>query len=376
MDFTTFANTLRPAIGAEENTSDFTKTLFEAILPKDQHHTLKQISTETYKSYFNGHTGISRLARSILPFIEKDEFVEYLKGFPDSATQKICDAFADELPGIGQFDAGERLAELFEQIITDAAKGKKKRASEDVGKTQRELEKRLVESGRVLADGFGSAIEHLLDRPSSSPSDEGKTSIDKSASTDGKGLSSADKTRLERFRSDSKAIMRYVIDHDPAAEATDITLVDQINDLNHTWQYELREIENADFRKLVIQILKTLVEYTYYLSDEFLRFIPERGVLWFRNESWEEGQRLRNVLQPESFRIRKAVVELYKRLYPIPEEDEESADAFESEVVDDSEPSDSCDETGARVQIINNPTIVNQHGEKNIHIDHVDTVNL
>jgi len=27
-------------------------------------------------------------------------------------------------------------------------------------------------------------------------------------------------------------------------------------------------------------------------------------------------------------------------------------------------------------QIINNPTIVNQHGEKNIHIDHVDTLNL
>lgn len=30
----------------------------------------------------------------------------------------------------------------------------------------------------------------------------------------------------------------------------------------------------------------------------------------------------------------------------------------------------------ARIQIVDNPTIVNQYGEKNIHINHVDTLNL
>lgn len=39
---------------------------------------------------------------------------------------------------------------------------------------------------------------------------------------------------------------------------------------------------------------------------------------------------------------------------------------------------DSSDTTGVKVinQYINNPTIVNQNGEKNIHIDHVDTLNI
>lgn len=47
-----------------------------------------------------------------------------------------------------------------------------------------------------------------------------------------------------------------------------------------------------------------LSEYTYYLSDKFLRLIPGRNILWFRNESWEEGEQLRKVLQPESYRLR------------------------------------------------------------------------
>lgn len=31
---------------------------------------------------------------------------------------------------------------------------------------------------------------------------------------------------------------------------------------------------------------------------------------------------------------------------------------------------------GVEAQIINNPTIVNQYGEKNVHIEHVDNLKL
>ncbi len=38
--------------------------------------------------------------------------------------------------------------------------------------------------------------------------------------------------------------------------------------------------------------------------------------------------------------------------------------------------SDTEEKTYSKTQIIQNATIVNQHGETNIHINHVDTLNL
>lgn len=66
-----------------------------------------------------------------------------------------------------------------------------------------------------------------------------------------------------------------------------------------------------------------------------------------------------------------------------PEDDPEVNTA---EVEDDEQPSGAADTdeepiqvevvSDAKVQIINNPTIVNQYGEKNVHIEHLDVLNL
>lgn len=130
--------------------------------------------------------------------------------------------------------------------------------------------------------------------------------------------------------------------------------------------------------QLVIDTTQTLDEYSYYVSDIFLRWIPGTETLWFRNESAEEGDRLRDVLQPKSYEIRCAIAELYRRLYPIPEEAKpDEPEPVEAEVVDE-ESSGAADATGkdVKTQIINNPTIVNQYGEKNVHIDHVENLKL
>ena len=76
---------------------------------------------------------------------------------------------------------------------------------------------------------------------------------------------------------------------------------------------------NVKGRNIVAGIIKTLGEYSYYLSDIFLRPIPERNILWFRNESSEEGNRLREEFQPNTFNLRCKIAELYNKLYPIPE---------------------------------------------------------
>lgn len=67
--------------------------------------------------------------------------------------------------------------------------------------------------------------------------------------------------------------------------------------------------------------LRVFDEYTYYISHKFLRLLPDRNFLWFRNESVEEGQQLRDVFRPETIRLRTEMRDLYLRLYPLPEDD-------------------------------------------------------
>ena len=67
---------------------------------------------------------------------------------------------------------------------------------------------------------------------------------------------------------------------------------------------------------------------------------------------------------------------------------EDEPDTVTAEVEDDEKPSGAADtdaepidaevvsDPDVKVQIINNPTIVNQNGEKNIHIEHLDVLNL
>ncbi len=59
--------------------------------------------------------------------------------------------------------------------------------------------------------------------------------------------------------------------------------------------------------------------------------------------------------------------------------DDSVGDAAEDAEVEDGDETSGAATTGAtdtRIQIINNPTVVNQYGEKNIHIDHVDTLKI
>lgn len=54
-------------------------------------------------------------------------------------------------------------------------------------------------------------------------------------------------------------------------------------------------------------------------------------------------------------------------------------DYIDAEVEDDDEPSGAAEEKSqesSRIQIINNPTIVNQYGEKNVHIEYVDKLSI
>ncbi len=124
MDFTEFANRLRDIIGGTDNTAAFTKSLFETVT--DDTDALKDVSTETYKSYFNGNTSISRLAKKLLPRMSMEGFIEYIEQFEGDTLQRLADAFEKDIPDINACNVAVKLSEQFETIIKAAARKKRK----------------------------------------------------------------------------------------------------------------------------------------------------------------------------------------------------------------------------------------------------------
>ena len=108
----------------------------------------------------------------------------------------------------------------------------------------------------------------------------------------------------------------------------------------------------------------------------FLRYIPGREILWFRNESREEGNRLRNELQPKSYELRCEIARLYEMLYPIPEDTaQDKSETIEAEVVDDEEPSGAAAED-KKITVIQQQTNVIQNGENNFNLTNNGTMNF
>lgn len=222
--------------------------------------------------------------------------------------------------------------------------------SENQPKTPKaRIEDKILASGKAAADAWGKVMETLAD-----DMEKGKADQPEKPRLVINKLNENDTLFLKRFREGAKPLFKYCIDNDPSAEATDLFLSDNITDFINSWKFEYREIEDYAFRTLVKDTMDILSEYTYYLSDQFLRLIPGRNILWFRNESWEEGEQLRKVLQPESYRLRCEIRDLYLRLYPLPEEDTKSENTT----------------------IIQQQTNVVQNGDSNINLTNNGTINI
>ena len=222
--------------------------------------------------------------------------------------------------------------------------------SENQPKTPKaRIEDKILASGKATADAWGKVMETLAD-----DMEKGKADQPEKPRLVINKLNENDTLFLKRFREGAKPLFKYCIDNDPSAEATDLFLSDNITDFINSWKFEYREIEDYAFRTLVKDAMDILSEYTYYLSDQFLRLIPGRNILWFRNESWEEGEQLRKVLQPESNRLRCEIRDLYLRLYPLPEEDTKAENTT----------------------IIQKQTNVVQNGDNNINLTNNGTINI
>lgn len=142
MEFRKFVQLLYPIIGGASSQAAFVRTLFEIVATEDGLSVLEEQSESTYRSYFNGNTGISRIAKKLNVCKESENFVQYIETFPEETLDNLCDVFREHLPNIDNFNAGHLLAELFRTILIEAAGAKRKSpksSEDDIGPVETEV---------------------------------------------------------------------------------------------------------------------------------------------------------------------------------------------------------------------------------------------
>ena len=268
MDFKVFAKKLKNVIGGKSNTKLFTKTIFETMMNESGPELLAGTSLETFKSYFNGNTSISKVAALILANLnEDDEFPSYLEGFGGTTAQLLADEFKDDIPDINSVNASLKITDLFLEILREAA-GKEKSTPKSADKTPHDiLEEKILASGEAVADAWGNAVSNLVDGLNKS-SVAGATSVQlPEEQADESPYSAEDNLLLEEFTADYDEIMVAIIGENYATSLIDMTLPSKIKDLYETkWMSKSDVFADPTLKSYVFGLLGELNN----ISNSFL----------------------------------------------------------------------------------------------------------
>ena len=268
MDFKVFAKKLKNVIGGKSNTKLFTKTIFETMMNESGPELLAGTSLETFKSYFNGNTSISKVAALILANLnEDDEFPSYLEGFGETTAQLLADEFKDDIPDINSVNASLKITDLFLEILREAA-GKEKSTPKSADKTPHDiLEEKILASGQAVADAWGNAVSNLVNGLDGN-GNAGTTSVQLPEEQPNESLySSEDNLLLEEFTADYDEIMVILIGENYAASLIDMTLPSKIKDLYETkWMSKADTFADPSLKSYVFGLLGELNN----ISNSFL----------------------------------------------------------------------------------------------------------
>ena len=268
MEFKVFAKKLKNVIGGKSNTKLFTKTIFETMMNESGPELLAGTSLETFKSYFNGNTSISKVAALILANLnEDDEFPSYLEGLGETTAQLLADEFKDDIPDINSVNASLKITDLFLEILREAA-GKEKSTPKSADKTPHDiLEEKILASGQAVADAWGNAVSNLVNGLDGN-GNAGTTSVQLPEEQPNESLySSEDNLLLEEFTADYDEIMVILIGENYAASLIDMTLPCKIKDLYETkWMSKADTFADPSLKSYIFGLLGELNN----ISNSFL----------------------------------------------------------------------------------------------------------
>ena len=268
MEFKVFAKKLKNVIGGKSNTKLFTKTIFETMMNESGPELLADTSLETFKSYFNGNTSISKVAALILANLnEDDEFPSYLEGFGETTAQLLADEFKNDIPDINSVNASLKITDLFLEILREAA-GKEKSTPKSANKTPHDiLEEKILASGQAVANAWGNAVSNLVNGLDGNCT-PGTTSVQLlEEQVDESPYSSEDELLLEEFTADYDEIMVTLIGENYAASLIDMTLPCKIKDLYETkWMSKATTFADPSLKSYIFGLLGELNN----ISNSFL----------------------------------------------------------------------------------------------------------
>jgi len=255
MTFSNFANLLRPIIGGSDNTVEFTRKLFISMIGEDNSIVIEDLSDESYKTYCNGRTSINKIAKTISPYADPENFVAYLDTFGDSVSQKLCDAFSTSINDINLQNANDKIAYCFDEIIKTAAANKRKNSS------------KKDESIKIPSEQTSNVFPYI----------------------------ETDKDLLTEFTSDYDQIMLNLIDDKYASYLIDMSLPNKIKEL---YQAKWKDKSN-DF------IDPTLKSYIYGLI----------GVLNELNNNFISCNSNTTIIKNQRLKIRNLYIKLHPETY-------------------------------------------------------------
>ena len=128
-----------------------------------------------------------------------------------------------------------------------------------------------------------------------------------------------DSKLLDEFKTEYDEVILECVKTDFTAPWVDIDLYDKIDLPYHEkWDVKSLKFKKNELRKLVTDMLSSLLELSGYLTEQYMRVVdtPRGPVLIAKNQSIEEGDQLRDVLRPETNKLRYKLRDLYRELHP------------------------------------------------------------
>lgn len=132
-------------------------------------------------------------------------------------------------------------------------------------------------------------------------------------------ISLEDSKLLEEFKKDYDELVIKCIKTDFTVPGVDINLYDEINiSYREKWDVKMLKFKNKELRRIIFDTIGALNDLTQYLTDEYMRVLetPHGLELIARNQSWEQGCKLREVLRPQTTKLRYKLRDLYRELHP------------------------------------------------------------
>lgn len=132
-------------------------------------------------------------------------------------------------------------------------------------------------------------------------------------------ISLEDSKLLEELKKDYDELVIKCIKTDFTVPGVDINLYDEIDiRYREKWDVKMLKFKNKELRRIIFDMLGALNDLTQYLTDEYMRALetPRGYVLIARNESWEQGCNLREVLRPQTTKLRYKLRDLYREIHP------------------------------------------------------------